>query len=152
MPNIPLFDKKIKQIIKYFEYDMYLIHPDEKINCSCLDYTTHQGDPKCSNCLGTGKKIYISIVKAARQPYVLTDLRSSKKNADSGAIYYSRDIYPVNHNDIFVTGKYIDVVQYTERYQSDHYGPVYYASHTALKQMDAEIFFKNFREIVGEYL
>ena len=152
MPNIPEFDQKIKDIIETWEYEMYLIHPDSRINCTCQDKTTRQGDPKCPNCLGTGKKIYISKIKANRQPYVLTDPRYATNNASDAAVYYSRDIYKIQKNDIIVTGTYIDVVQYVEKYQSNALAPVYYAAYTAPKSYDKEIFYRNFRNIVGDDL
>ena len=152
MPNIPEFDQKIKDIIETWEYEMYLIHPDSRTNCTCQDKTTRQGDPKCPNCLGTGKKIYISKIKANRQPYVLTDTRYATNNASDAAVYYSRDIYKIQKNDIIVTGTYIDVVQYVEKYQSNALTPVYYAAYTAPKSYDKEIFYRNFRNIVGDDL
>lgn len=150
MPNIPRFDEKIKQIIKYFEYDMYLVHPDPKINCTCLDMSTHQGDPNCMNCLGTGKKIFISKIRAARQPYTLVDTRFANMNGSDGSVYYTRDIYPLHKNDILITGTYADVVQYVLKYQSDHYAPVYYAAYTAPKGAYKETFLNHFRELVGD--
>lgn len=152
MPNIPEFDKKIKQIIKYWEYEMYLIHPDTYINCICQDKTTKQGDPSCTNCLGTGKKIYIRKIKANRQPYVLTDTRYATNNASDAAVYYARDIYPIHKNDIIITGNHVDVVQYAEKYQSNALGPVYYAAYTAPKVYDKAIFLVNFKKIVGDSL
>lgn len=150
MPNIPEFDKNIKRIIEEWEYDMILVHPDSRINCICQDKTTRQGDPYCPNCLGTGKKIYIRKIRANRQPYVITDTRSPRNNASDAAVYYARDIYPIQSNDIIVTGPYIDLVQYAAKYQSNQLKPVYYAAYTAPMRLDKEAFYRNFKAIVGE--
>ena len=141
------FDEKIKNIIKMYEYPVWIIHPDEKINCVCQDFSTKQGDPNCMKCLGIGKKIYIKKIKAAVQPCVIANAEYHEKE---GRIYYSRDIYPVQKYDIIVDHTHVDVVQNVKRFQSDHCAPVYYQISTAPKGLYRELFRLNFYQIVGD--
>jgi hypothetical protein len=144
------FAKKIQDIIRNWEYDMYLIHADSRINCICQNFETKQGDPKCPNCLGTGRKIYIKKIKAARQPYVLVNpIKGSDMFGSDGPVYYSRGEFSIHKNDIIVTGEYIDVIQYAEKYQLNSLSPVYYAAYGAAKKMDTQIFMQNFKKIIG---
>ena len=146
--NIDNFNSKIEDIIRLFEYDGYVVHPDTKINCICQDRTTHQGDPKCPNCLGFGKKIYITKIKAARQPYVLTDLRYETRAGSDAFIYYTRSQYPLYKGDIIISGDAIDVVQYAEKYQSNSASPIYYQAYMASKKFNREVFLRNFYQII----
>lgn len=141
-----LFDEKIEQLISMYEYDVYLIHPDTKINCICQDFTTQQGDPYCMKCLGTGKKIYIRKIPMAVQPCVAAT--NEFQNEITGRYYYARHDFHVQKYDIIVDRHHVDVVQQVRRYQSDHYKPVYYQISTRAKGANRELFYTNFYKLI----
>lgn len=139
------FDTRIQDLIRMFEYPVYLIHPDKKINCTCQNFDTKQGNPKCKTCLGTGKKITIQIIQAAVQPCIVSD---SEYHKEAGRIYYTRTEYPVKKYDIIVDHMHVDVVQTAKRFQTDDKGVIYYQIYTAPKEFNRELFRNHFYEII----
>lgn len=143
--NQAAFDTRIQDLVRMFEYPVYLIHPDKKINCICQDFSSKQGDPQCMTCLGFGKKISIRVIRAAVQPTIVAD---SEYHKSAGRIYYTRTEYPVEKYDIIVDHYNIDVVQTAKRYQTNAKGVIYYQIYTVQKGLNREIFRNHFYELI----
>lgn len=140
------FDARIESMIARYEYPVYVIHPDEKIDCACQDFTTHQGDPHCRHCFGLGKKITIRKLPAAVQPCI--NAATPFNNEKTARVYYTRHPYPVKKYDVIVDRHHVDVVQQSRRFQSDHYKPVYFMIQTLPMDMNRELFYTLFYDVV----
>ena len=128
------FDSKIQKVIRKFSYPVWFIHRDSKILCTCVNFATKQPNQHCKKCLGTGRKIYIKKIQAARQPFRLSITGESLSSEYN--VYTS--YYTLN-----------DVIQdrYDERSNSSE--SVYYRYLVAPKKQNKEIFLKMFYSIIG---
>ena len=71
-------DERVNGLIQLMEVPVWLIQPNETIDCTCKDPTSKHGDPACPNCLGFGQKITIREVRAHIQPLFSTDSADDK--------------------------------------------------------------------------
>lgn len=147
----PLFDKNIQKVIKQFSYDMWIIYRDQKVKCTCVSSVTNQPKSNCHKCLGTGRKIKIRKINAARQPFRVSI--SGQGVATEYAIYstyYTLDNVKVHPNDILIDNSSVDVVQDSYEERSNHSEPTYYRIMTAPKKSNKEIFLAMFRKVIGD--
>ena len=141
------FDENIIKLIRLFAYKMYLIQPDEHIDCVCKDYNTKQGNPACQRCLGIGQKIKIRTIKGVRQPEGM-GVGDMSVNSERG-VYFVENNYKLREGDFIIWRGEIEQITKTERYCSDAEKPVYYYCETIRKKTNKEIFLKNFHRILN---
>lgn len=144
------FDSKIQKVIKKFSYPIWFIHRDPKIICTCVKFSTKQPDKHCKKCLGTGRKIYIKRIQAARQPFRLSitgEGLSSEYNLYT--TYYTLNDVNAAPYDLFIDNNEVDVIQdrYDER--SNESKSVYYRYLVAPKKQNKELFLKMFNDVIG---
>lgn len=144
------FDSKIQKVIRKFSYPVWFIHRDSKILCTCVNFATKQPNQHCKKCLGTGRKIYIKKIQAARQPFRLSitgESLSSEYNVYTS--YYTLNDVNAAPYDLFIDGNEVDVIQdrYDER--SDSSESVYYRYLVAPKKQNKKLFLKMFYSIIG---
>lgn len=145
----PSFDNNIKKVITKFSYQMWIIYRDQSIKCSCVNSTTNQADAKCNKCLGTGRKIKIRKILAAKQPFRVSITGEGVGTEYSlYSTYYTLDNIHANPRDILVDNNDIDVIQDCYEERSNHYEPVYYRYMTAPKKSNKELFLKMFNKII----
>lgn len=146
----PSFNNNIQKVIKKFSYPMWIIYRDQDIKCTCVDFTTNQPNPKCKKCLGTGRKIKIRKITAARQPFRVSITGQGVATEFSlYSTYYTLNNIKANPRDILIDKNSVDVIQdyYEERCNDNE--PTYYRYLTAPKKTNKDIFFKMFNYILG---
>lgn len=144
------FDKKIRSVVEKFSYPMWAISLDKNMRCTCADNSTNTPKHDCPKCLGTGYKICIHQIRAARQPYRTSMRGKGLEAAELMYIssYYTLDDVQLHPDDIIVDGNHADIIQDPQENRSDHSTPVYYHYIGAAKQSNLTEFLTMFRKIV----
>ncbi len=144
------FDDKIRQIVKMYSYPMWIILRNQDVLCTCLDPTTHQPDPNCMKCLGTGRQITIKRIKAARQPFKIAETGTgiARNEYIYNSNYYTLGDIHAHERDIFVDNGHADVIQDPQENRSDHTDPVYYHYIAAPKKDNLAIFLDHFNQVI----
>lgn len=148
----PLFNNNIQKVVKQFSYPMWIIYRDQKTKCPCVSSVTNQPDINCHKCLGTGRKIKIRKINAARQPFRVSI--SGQGVATEYALYstyYTLNNINVHSEDIIIDKRSVDIIQdfYEERSNSSI--PVYYRIMTAPKKSNKDLFLQLFYKVLGDY-
>jgi len=148
LKKLQWIDKEIKKIIELFEYDMYVVRVDTKIDCTCKDFTTKQGDPRHKLCLGTGQQIKIMKIKGASHEGHTSLISQENNDIGLGNIYYFKSNNCLNEGDLIVDKGKISIVQGIERKKGTQRECVYQKCICINKRTDVQIFLKNFDEVV----
>ncbi|MGG2085288.1 hypothetical protein [Lysinibacillus pakistanensis] len=148
MKKLHWIDKEIKKIIELFEYDMNVVRVDSKIDCTCKDFTTKQGDPRHKLCLGTGQKIKIMKIMGVSQEIYSSFMNQGNSDMGLSNIYYFKSNNSLTEGDIIVDKGNISIVQGIERKKGTHGDYVYQKCLCINKRTDVQIFLKNFNEVV----
>lgn len=148
MKKLKWLDKGIRDIIETFQYDVYVVNIDKRIDCSCKNFTTKQGDPAHKLCLGTGQKVKIRAIKAASQ-----ETNASFRNDDAsekarGMIYYVDTKYQINDYDLIIDDNDVFIAHRVERHKGTNREHVYQRCLCVNKKTDVQAFLKNFNEII----
>ena len=141
------FDENILKIIDMLEYDMYVVQPNQNVDCVCKNFDTKQGHPRCPRCLGTGQKIKIRKVRGVRQPDNLS-YDSMGITTEKGWYFFKKD-YKIRRGDLMVWNNEVEEVVKVDRYCSDSNIPVYYYCEVVPKKADNRVFLTNFYKAVG---
>lgn len=129
---------------------MFFVRRDDRVRCVCIDSTSKQPFPGCPKCLGTGRKIEIRKVRAARQNSKVSFRGAGVSETASGSVYYLKVDAAPREGDLFVDGSDVDVVQRCDVKRSDDRLPIYFRCETVPQKSNKTLFLQNFREIVGE--
>lgn len=142
-------DERVNGLIQLMEVPVWLIQPNETIDCTCKDPTSKHGDPICPNCLGFGQKITIREVRAHIQPLFSTDSADDKLFLMRGYDIYLRNEFPVFAGDIIVFGNKIIKITYVMDWYSNTPDCVYYNANGVDYKRNPQAFMNNFKNIVG---
>ena len=142
-------NEHIRSIIEKFERKSFLIHQFEE-SCTCVNYETKEPDPKCMKCLGTGFRIRIKIINTASQEMDDSGTISSNQEYSVDKVFYMNPKYTIKEDDwlieygeVYIVFKKIDITGFK--------GEVAYIKClTAIKKQDKNVFFENFKKIVGD--
>jgi hypothetical protein len=143
-------DTKIRSVIKKFSYPVWFVLRDQNTNCTCVDFTTKQPDPKCKRCLGTGKKIKLVRVNAAHQNEDIS-MRGDGLGYGEKVVagnYYTLTEVDASPEDIIVDGSDVDVLQHIYSERTNSTNPIYYKHSTAPMKSNTMTFLKNFKEVL----
>ena len=148
------WNQRIRDTIETCAYEFYVIHPIKEVQCTCVNHSTKQADPKCKMCLGTGHKIRIRKIKGAANDIEANS--SSKNSKGSTALtvaktYFIDSKYPIDDEDLIV---YDDEVMYVFRIYTMKglNGEVTHNQVTAYPlRADHKITLQNFRELMKIY-
>lgn len=144
------YDDKIQQSIKNWSYPVWFIIKNEDIDCPCVNYTTHQADPNCKKCFGTGKKTMLRQVNAAHQNNRIS-IRGEglgMGEIDVVGVYYTLEDAKATEADMVLDGDTLDVIQHFYPMRSDHSAPIYYKYETAPKKTDMKMIIKNIKDVL----
>ena len=100
--NIDQFGLNILGIIEKMSYDFYLIKPNARVQCKCVDYATKQADPACPLCLGTGCKIIIKVIHGASVDTNIASTANQSGNTVIARNYYVKMSCDIGYDDIIV--------------------------------------------------
>lgn len=140
----------IREVIKKFSRDLYLIHADRNIKCTCHLEGSGQPDPDCQKCLGTGFKIYIRKVHGASQTSQLPTSMRAGTNAYIAMNFYFIDNLPIEQDDIVIKdGEPFVVYQLTR--QTGFAGRYCYVKVCCTeKKIESKVFMSNFNKLVSK--
>ena len=120
------FDENIIALIDMLEYDMYIVQPNEKIDCVCKNYDTKQGNK----------------IKGVRQPDNIS-YESMGVTTEKGWYFFKND-YKVHRGDLIIWNNEVEEIVKVDRYCSDSNMPVYYYCEVVRKKADVRPFLINF--------
>ena len=143
-------DDRISGLIKLMEVDMWLVQPDSKKKCTCIEYVSEHGDPCCPNCLGFGNRIIVREIRAHMQPKSITDHYADSGKNILGYNIYLRNEFPVFAGDIIVFKDKILKLTYVKDWFSNTNDVIYYEAEAVELKRHPEIFLKNFYSIIGD--
>lgn len=145
------FNNNVLNIINLFSSEFYVVHPDERINCICINSTTKNPDSECPICLGTGHKIYIRKVEGAYQNTDIPNTVASKGSNDmtTARNYYIKAKYKMYQNDLIIDNDKVYFI-FNSKDEKGFHGEIIFSKNTSfLKKFNQDIFLKNFKKIVG---
>lgn len=144
------FDKNLRQVIKEFAYDMYVVQQYNDVQCTCIDPVSKQGDPNCQKCLGRGFKIVIKKIKGVKQltNSVSFRTRGTSEKVNTPVFYFDAD-YPVKAGNLIIDRDEVYVLQAPDVKYSDNRNVVYYISAGVPVKAHAKTILQNFNKIVG---
>lgn len=144
------FDNAIRGDIQKWSYPIWFVIKDNAIDCPCKDPTTHQPDPNCKKCFGTGKKVKIRRMNAAHQTN-----RVSVRGEGMGmgeidviSVYYTLKDVEATEEDLVLDGNDLDVIQHYYTMRSDHSDPVYYKYETAPLKSNRALIMSNLKSVL----
>lgn len=146
------FDMKIQSVIRKFWYPVWFVIKHNDTDCPCVDFTTHQPDPFCKKCLGTGKEIHIVKIRAAHHNDDVSlsgnGLGNSEKNVT--ATFYTLNDVKATEADLIIDGNEVDVIQRAYAERSNDTEPVYYKYVAIPMKSNYAMFLKNFRGVLSD--
>lgn len=144
------FDDNIRKAVQKWQYPVWFIIKDNDVDCPCVDFTTHQPDPNCKKCFGTGKKVKIRRMNAAHQ-----NNRVSMRGEGIGAgeldvigVYYTLQNAKASEKDMILDGDCLDVIQHYYPMRSDHSDPIYYKYEMAPKKTNVKLTIDNIKSVL----
>ena len=145
------FGNNVLKVIDKLAYDMFIVQQDPNVGCACVDFSTKQAKADCPKCLGTGKKIKIKKIKAAKQNNKIS-LRGTGLGIGelaSTSVFYMKADAEILVDNIIVDGDEVDVIQRVEAKRSDKHQPVYYRCEANPKKANIKLFLDLFNKIIG---
>lgn len=143
------FNDGIKRIIEKFSYSFLIVQQNEKVICTCVDFTTKQADPHCPKCLGTGHKIKIKKIRGASEDSKGSFRLSGNSDTAVMTVFYIDAKYPVYDKNVIVDGDEVYMVNRLERKKTTNKELVYYKVYCNPKKTNTKSFLKNFNRIVN---
>lgn len=144
------FDNAIRGDIKKWSYPIWFVIKDNTIDCPCKDPTTHQPDPNCRKCFGTGKKVKIRRMNAAHQNNRVSVRGDSMAmgEIDVISVYYTLKDVEATEEDLVLDGDTLDSIQHYYPMRSDHSDPIYYKYETAPLKTNRALILKNLKSVL----
>lgn len=140
------FNQSIKNIIKKFEYEFFVIQQNFEVRCTCHDFSTKQGEPSCKKCLGTGYKIKIKKIKGASEDRKITYRNLALEERSVAYTYFIDEKYPIYEDNIIVDGELALVAYRVERSKTTE--AVYSKCLAVQKKSDSNLLLRMFKDIV----
>ena len=148
----PSFNKNIKAVINKIKFPVYVVHAYKTKFCTCNHTNSEDGDPEGLRCLGTGRKIRIYKVPAAYIIDAVSTRNSGSKTRQAIATYFfTGDDTPegISTGDLIVRDDEVDRVQGYRNYRSDSNKILYREVDAVQRQVNKDIFMKNFYKIIN---
>jgi hypothetical protein len=145
------FNTNIEKMIDLFAYPFYLVHPDKRVRCTCVNATTKDPEASCPVCLGTGHRIYIRKIEGVYQDSAVSDTMISKgaSNMILGRNYFVKAKYPIEQDDIIVDDNEPFFVFVSKDQKSFQNKTVFTKNTTYAKKFNSSVFIANFKKIIG---
>ena len=144
------FDNAIRRDIQKWSYPIWFVIKDNDIDCPCRDATTHQPDPNCKKCFGTGKKVKIRRMNAAHQNNRVSVRGDNMAmgEIDVISVYYTLKDVEATEEDLVLDGDTLDSIQHYYPMRSDHSDPIYYKYETAPLKTNRALILKNLKSVL----
>lgn len=148
------WNQRIRDTIEECAYDFYVVHPIAEVQCTCVNHSTKQADPKCKMCLGTGCKIRIKKIRGAANDIESNAAGKGVKGSAAVVVaktYFIDSKYPIGDTDMIIDD---DEVLYVFRVYTmkGKEGVVTHNQVTAFPMRnDHRVILRNFRELMKRY-
>lgn len=148
------WNQRIRDTIEKCSYPIYIVHPIEEVQCTCVKHSTKQADPYCNMCLGTGYKIKIRKIKAAANDIESNTAGKGIRGSSAiavGKTYFIDSKYPIGDSDMIID--YDEVLYVFRVYTMKGLEGVvtHNEVHALPMRNDHKVTLKNFRELMKRY-
>ena len=142
----------VNTTIDRYGYYQYIVKLNKSLKCECVNAMTHDADPYCKKCLGTGYHIKIIKVFGASREGKEFESDRTQAFAVTPKIFYFKGFLDVHKDDILIDSENVYII-YTFQHMRGVKG------HQAFTKcicpdlkLNKMIFLKMFKEVLNEYL
>lgn len=145
-------NKNINSNIDRYGYYQYIVKLNKSLKCECVNASTHEADPYCKRCLGTGYHIKIIKVFGASREGREFESDRTQAFAVTPKIFYFKGLLDIHKDDLLIDSENAYIIYTFQHMRGVNGHQAFTKCICPDLKLNKMIFLKMFKEVLNEYL